>query len=79
MKKLVAPESDYVKTSLRLPPELRDEVVATGKRNGRTMNDEILARIVAADDRATLKHLVKQNEELRRLMMEMLDRIELMK
>lgn len=79
MKKLIAPESEYVKTSLRLPPGVRDEVIATGKRNGRSMNDEILSRIIAADDRATLKQLVNQSDDLRRLMVEMLDQIELLK
>lgn len=79
MKKLAAPESEYIKTSLRMPPQLRDDVIAAAKRNGRTMNAEILARVTDAEDRATFKQLVRQNEELRRLMTEMLDRIELLK
>ena len=62
-----------------MPPGLRDEVIAAAKRNGRTMNAEILARVIDAEDRATFKLLSKQNDELRRLMLDMLDRIELLK
>jgi uncharacterized protein (DUF1778 family) len=79
MRKLEGPEADYIKTSLRLPPEVREAVQAAAKANGRTMNQEIVARILEAEDRATFKRLVRQNDELRAMMREMLDRIELLK
>jgi predicted DNA-binding protein len=79
MRKLEGPEADYIKTSLRLPPEVREAVQAAAKANGRTMNQEIVARIMEGEDRATFKVLVKQNEELRKLMREMLDQIEMLK
>lgn len=79
MKKLTGPESTYAKTSIYMPPELRESVKSAAKANGRTMNAEILARVIEAEDRATFKQLVKQNDELRGLMREMLDQIEMLK
>lgn len=79
MRKLEGPEADYIKTSLRLPPEVRQSVQAAAKANGRTMNQEIVARILEGEDRATFKQLIKQNDELRALMREMLEQIELLK
>lgn len=79
MKKLLGPESKPIKTSLYLPPELRESVKSAAKANGRTMNAEILARVTEAEDRATFKQLVRQNEEFRKLMREMLEQIELLK
>lgn len=79
MKSNPGPKTDPIKTSLYLPWDLREAVQLAAKANGRTMNGEILARITEAEDRATFKQLVKQNDELRALMREMLDRIELLK
>jgi uncharacterized protein (DUF1778 family) len=79
MRKLEGPEADYIKTSLRLPPEVRQAVQAAAKANGRTMNQEIVSRILEAEDRATFKQLVRQNDELRAMMREMLEQIELLK
>lgn len=64
---------------MRLPPDLHRAVKAAAKEAGHTMNAEIIARVADAEDRIALKTLVKQNEELRRLMLEMLERIELLK
>jgi hypothetical protein len=79
MRKLEGHEANYIKTSLRLPPELRESVKSAAKANGRTMNAEILARVIEAEDRATFKVLIKENAELRKLMLEMLDQIEMLK
>jgi predicted DNA-binding protein len=79
MTKLTNPQDDYVRTAIRLPPELHSKVKAAAKIAGHTMNAELIARIAAADNQASHKLLLKQNEELRRLMLEMLDRIELLK
>lgn len=79
MKKPSAPDPEPIKTSVRLPPSLLAELKRAGKHNGRSMNAEILARIMESCDRATFRQLVKQNDELRSLMREMLDRIELLK
>lgn len=79
MKKIPGPESKPIKTSLYLPPELRESVKSAAKANGRTMNSEILARVIEAEDRATFKVLIKQNAELRKLMLEMLEQIGMLK
>jgi hypothetical protein len=79
MNKLSTKEREPVKTSVRMPPALLVSLKASAKENGRTMNDEILARVAEAEDRATFRQLVKQNDELRALMHEMLERIELLK
>lgn len=64
---------------MRLPPELHRAVKVAAKEAGRTMNAEIIARVANAEDQVALQTLVKQNEELRRLMLELLERIELLK
>lgn len=79
MPKNTNPQDDYIRTALRLPPELHRQVKAAAKAAGHTMNAEILARVAAAEDRASFRLLVKQNDELRRMMREMLERIELLK
>lgn len=79
MKKLASPESEYIKTSIYLPPQIREDVKAAAKANGRTMNAEILARVIEAEDRITFKELLRQNAELARMMREMLDAIEMLK
>lgn len=79
MKPKPGPTGELVKTSLYLPLDLREAVQSAAKANGRTMNAEILARITETEDRATFRHLVKQNDELRALMREMIERIELLK
>lgn len=79
MKKNASPESEYIKTSIYLPLQLREDVKAAAKASGRTMNAEILARVMDAEERMTLKELLRQNAELARMMREMLDAIELLK
>lgn len=79
MKTNPGPETEPIKTSLYLPRDLRAAVKLAAKANGRTMNAEILARVTEAEDRATFRQLVKQNDELRALMREMLERIELLR
>lgn len=64
---------------MRLPPELHRQVKAAAKAAGHTMNAEILARVAAAEEQASFRLLVRQNEELRRLMLELMERIELLK
>lgn len=72
-------DSRLIKTSVRMPAEVLADLKAVAKENGRTMNEEILARVLEAENRATFKLLVKQNDELRALMREMLDQIEMLK
>lgn len=41
-------QSDYIKTALRLPPDLHAEILADAERHGHSMNTEILFRLRAA-------------------------------
>jgi Arc-like DNA binding domain. len=79
MKKPKTPDDDVKKTSIRMSPELLIAVKAAAKENGRTMSQEIVARVIEGEDRTILKRLIKQNDELRQLMREMLERIDLLK
>jgi len=38
-------QADYVKTALRLPPTLHQQIHGAAERNHRTFNGEILARL----------------------------------
>jgi TRAP-type mannitol/chloroaromatic compound transport system substrate-binding protein len=79
MKKLAAPQDDYIRTAMRLPRDLHAEVRKAAKAAGHTMNAEIIARVAAAEDRPSLKDLMQQNAELKAMMREILDAIELLK
>ena len=79
MKKLASPQDEYIRTAMRLPPDLHKAVKEAARVAGHTMNAEIIARVAAAEEHASFKLLVRQSDELRRLMVEMLERIELLK
>lgn len=79
MIKRATSQADWVKTTLRIPPSLHAALLQSAEQSGRTLNAELLERIASAEDRSTLNKLVDQNNELRALMREMLDRIDLMK
>jgi hypothetical protein len=79
MKKLTSPQDEYIRTALRLPPDLHMEVKRAAKAAGHTMNAEIIARVADAQERVFCKDLLKQNAELKAMMREMLDAIELLK
>ena len=73
------PQDDYIRTALRLPRDLHGQVKSAAKGAGRTMNAEIIARLAAAEERTNFETLIKQNEDLKQMMREMLDAIELLK
>lgn len=79
MSKLATSQDDYIRTAMRLPRALHAEVRKAASEAGHTMNAEIIARVAAASEVASFKVVMRQNEELKLLMREMLDRIELMK
>lgn len=74
MKKLETPEADYIKTSLRLPPELRDELIEAGQAQGRTMNAEILSRIKAIPVHERLDRLERDIAQIKIILMELRDK-----
>jgi hypothetical protein len=62
---------DYVQTAVRMPRALHEELKAAAKYNGRPMNAEILSRLQASP----LEEVKRQNEELKRLVREVLDQV----
>jgi hypothetical protein len=64
-------QKDYVQSAVRLPRALREELKDAAKRNGRTMNAEIIARLQSShfDD------IKQQNEELKKLIRQVLDQL----
>ncbi|MDB5937486.1 MAG: Arc-like binding protein [Massilia sp.] len=79
MKKLATSQDEYIRTAIRLPPDLHASVRVAAKAAGRTMNAELIYRVSSAEEVASFKQLVRQNDELRAMMREMLDQIELLK
>lgn len=49
---------EYVKTALRLPKALRDEMKAAGEQAGTSMNAEILARLHASKEAVAASQIV---------------------
>ncbi len=60
------PQPNYIKSAIRLPPELHAEVSAAAEHNGRSLNAEIIARLRDSKttdvlaDLAELKQLVQK-------------------
>lgn len=79
MKKLATSQDDYIRTAMRLPRDLHAEVRKAAQAAGHTMNAEIIARVAAANEIASFKVVMRQNEELKLLMREMLDRLDMLK
>lgn len=64
-------QRDYVKTALRLPEKLRDELQDAAARNGRSMNAEILARL----EMDQLEEIKQQNVEIKAMLRAVLDKL----
>ncbi|MES2319971.1 MAG: Arc family DNA-binding protein [Pseudomonadota bacterium] len=63
-------QSRYVKSALRMPSELRNELKAAAEHNGRSMNAEIIARLQERQMDAVLSELAR----LRAMMQLLIDR-----
>jgi hypothetical protein len=74
MRKLEGPEAGYIKTSLRLPPKLRDEIVETGAAHGRGMNAEILERLTATPIHDRLDKLEQELALMKSILIEIRDK-----
>jgi hypothetical protein len=79
MKKLATSQDEYHRTALRLPRDLHQQVLRAAEAAGRTMNAELLARIAGADEVTANKELVRQNAELKAMLREIMEAIELLK
>lgn len=61
-------QSNYRKTSFRIPPDLYDEIAADAERNGRSMNAEIIARLQADHFAAVASELAEMKVMIRKLL-----------
>ncbi|MBY0240311.1 MAG: Arc family DNA-binding protein [Burkholderiaceae bacterium] len=66
-------QQDYVKTALRIPRDLHEQIVDAAERNGRSMNAEILARLQAEPVSDLLHKLSRDVAEIRAVDREILD------
>jgi predicted HicB family RNase H-like nuclease len=64
-------QTDYVKSALRLPPSLHEELVVAAARNGHSLNAEILSRCRADQLDAVMAELA----DLKRMMRAMMDQM----
>jgi predicted DNA-binding protein len=74
MRKLEGPEADYIKTSLRLPPELKEEVKQAADTGGHSMNAELVARIAAKPIHEKLDALEREVAQIKAIVIELRDR-----
>lgn len=74
MRKLQGPEADYIKTSLRLPPDLKVEVKQAADEHGHSMNAELVARIAAKPILDKLNALERDVAQLKAILIELRDR-----
>jgi predicted HicB family RNase H-like nuclease len=66
--------STFVNSSVRLPPDLHQELQEAALLHGRSMNAEIIARLEATPVQTRLDDLVKGNAELKRMVKQLLDK-----
>jgi hypothetical protein len=74
MKKLEGPEADYIKTSVRLSSDRREEVRLAARTAGHSMNDELAARINAKPFHERLDALERDIALIKAVVIELRDR-----
>jgi hypothetical protein len=79
MIKRATSQDGFIKSALRLPPALHEKVTAAAALAGRSLNAELIERIAAAEDRVQYAELLQQNAELKAMLREVLDTLELLK
>lgn len=52
----MATQDDYIRTALRVPPDLHAQIHGAAKKNNRTFNAEIVARLQSTFHHAEPKH-----------------------
>jgi uncharacterized protein (DUF1778 family) len=60
--------------TLRLPPDLQKEIDEAAALAGHSANEEIVRRLRAFAQSASLADIIKQNAELRRMLQQLIDR-----
>lgn len=66
-------QQDYIKSAVRFPPNVYQELKAAAAHNGRSMNAEILARVQLSPVDIKLDEIARQNSELRKMVQQLLD------
>lgn len=62
------------KRTLRLPPDLDNEITEAAAAAGRSANEEIIHRLQAYAESVALSDIAKQNVELKRMVQQLIDR-----
>jgi hypothetical protein len=62
----------YIKTALRLPSQMRDQLLADARHNGRSLNNEILTRIQLSQD-MRLANVERELQEMKVMLRKLLD------
>lgn len=60
-------------TTVRLPPELHDEIKDAAARAGHSMNTEIIARLTAQPAELTLRDIARQNVRTQEMIQRLID------
>jgi predicted transcriptional regulator len=60
-------------TTIRLPSELHAELKETAERSGRSMNEEIIARLAIAPNEITLRDIARQNGQIMLMVQRLVD------
>jgi hypothetical protein len=68
-------QDNWVKTALRLPPELHLELQDAALRNGHSMNAEIIARMKAATISCQLEKIAQEIAEIKSLDKQILSQV----
>lgn len=69
-----ANKTKRIETTLRLPPDLHEELRRAGALVGHSVNEEILHRCRAHAQAIGLEEIMKQNAELKRMVQILIDR-----
>jgi cell fate (sporulation/competence/biofilm development) regulator YlbF (YheA/YmcA/DUF963 family) len=59
--------------TLRLPPDVQQDIEEAAAKAGHSANEEIVRRLRAYAQAVTLKDIVKQNAELKRMLQRLID------
>lgn len=61
-------QSSYVKTNVRLPPEMHAQLIADAEKHGRSMNSEIIHQLQQDQITAVMTELAEVKAMLRKLL-----------
>lgn len=68
-------QTNYIKTALRLPRQLHQDLSAAAEKNGRSLNAEILARLGDDPTLSVLDVLARQTADIRSMTKEILETV----